>query len=60
MECMTKGETEDLMKKEVIADWFCFRMFLHTSLYGCHDILHLVLKFDASMSEMVNLEEVIT
>lgn len=47
MECMAKGETEDLMKKEVISDWFSFQMFLHTSLYGCHDILHLVLKFDA-------------
>jgi len=57
---MAKGETEDLVKKEVISDWFSFRMFLHTSLYGCHYILRLVLKFERCMSEIVNLEEVIT
>jgi len=51
---MTKGETEDLKKKEVIFNNFViFYMFLCTFLYGAIS-LHLMLKFQAPIHELVD------
>jgi hypothetical protein len=56
---MAKGETEDLKKKEVIFDNFAiFHMFLCTFVYGAR-ILHLLLKFQAPIHEMVDVKRMI-
>jgi hypothetical protein len=51
---MAEGETEDLVKKEVIFD--CFTS-VHI-LVWCHDNIHLILKFQAHVHEMVNFKEI--
>jgi hypothetical protein len=46
-----KGETEDLVKKEMISDWFPFQMFLHTCMGAmtfsvlCLNLMHVCLKW---------------
>jgi len=56
---MAKGETEDLKKKEVIFDSFAiFHMFQCTFLYGAIS-LHLMLKFQTPIHEMVNVKRML-
>jgi hypothetical protein len=50
---MTEGNTEDWMKKKVI---FVLPTSVHI-LVLCHDSIHLMLKFQAHVHELVSFQE---
>jgi len=57
VECMTEGEAQDLVKKELISDVFMsFFMSLCIIVVGCNS-LHFVFNLSAPIYEMVDLKD---